>query len=168
MQNANSEFEQHLKRLREVTAIDESSLRGNFTPEEFADGWASSARKEIHESYWGDTILKNVKQKLSEAELDFDTLWETINIDEFFYGSGAGRRMLARGSSANPLKRLAPKNGGYSVDDLKHVPSIKVLHSSRVHLLSPFMSNRFMRDEMLALLGPLVDQDTTLIDLGSG
>ena len=38
MYDVSSEFDQHLKRLRKLTEIDELLLRGNFTPDEFAEG----------------------------------------------------------------------------------------------------------------------------------
>lgn len=154
-----------LEYLRTRTAMPEADILSPLTSAEYAAGWSSNERKELHEDYWGRTILDFV---ISEPEkvTEFERLWSRIQYKEFLTGSSRGKKLVRKQRRWTRL--LLGRPALSDTDDLADIPSVPFLFEGREKIISLREMVRLRQQIIGNLIAPLVQADTALFDLGSG
>lgn len=132
---------------------------------DLSEGWSSGARKAIHEDYWGETVLKFVKSRLSQPT-DFISTWNQIQTHEYLEGSTKGLKFARR--QKHWARSLL---GRPRVDDhaeLAAIPFLPFLFEKRVEEISLRVMGMLRQQIFCSLIAPHVKPGTALFDLGSG
>lgn len=138
-------------------------IYGDVDRAKMSDGWHDSERKAAHEDYWGNLVFKEVQESLLKGMSNFEELWEHINSHEFFKGSNRGKKVVRKFTRWGNLQSLTKQS-----TDIMHSPAADFLFREEIEKVSPFVMNSMRRDRMLTLIRPFIQEDTAIIDLGSG
>lgn len=158
--------------LKSRTNITEDLLLGP-TPEPVARPttdqagpvWTSAERKRLHESYWGDLILKFVTDNLADFA-SFDQAWNATNFHEWLNGSKYGIRFARRKARWTAIF----SREGVIRDQarLTHIPFLRFLYEGRVERISLRVLGLLRRQILGQLVAGMRPDATALFDLGSG
>lgn len=154
-----------LEYLKSRTSMPETDLLAPLETSAQAENWSASARKAIHEDYWGQTILEHVSQELANED-DFMRLWAKIQYHEFLFGSRKGRKFVRR-QGLWP-RSLLGRPRVTKTEDLAAIPYFPFLYDGKVEAISLRVMTYLRQHLYRNLMAPLVRPDTALFDLGSG
>ena len=149
--------------ISQKTSVSPKMIYGNVDRAKMSGGWHDSERKALHEDYWGNLIFEEVQSSLSKGVTSFEELWEHINFHEFFKGSNRGKKIVNKSERWWNVQGLMNRS-----TNIMHRPAADFLFREEVEKVSPFVMNSMRRDRMLTLIRPYIQDDTAIIDLGSG
>jgi len=80
-----------IERIESRTLVSKAKLLGKTVQETTSDGWHFDDRKVLYEDYWGETIFNEASKQIEANNINFDMLWNHLNMHELYFGSSASK-----------------------------------------------------------------------------